>query len=194
MPLKNQIEPTDTQGTRASIKEVDETVFCLQTAYEDGRLTEKEFDERISQAIKAKTQQELSHLTLDLGSIKLPATVYETSPKMPAKTTVICSGFEKKGHFIMPKNHSITAVMGGYSLDLTQARFECSVTHIHVRAVMGGVEIYVPNNMHIEVHGTAILGGFDQNIAKVNLPLHAPVLHIHGIAIMGGVDVKTKQD
>ena len=57
--------------------------------------------------------------------------------------------------------------------------------------MFGGVQIIVPPGLAVEVHGTAIMGGF-QNVNRA--PAHpdpdAPLLRVHGLAFMGGVDVR----
>ena len=71
-----------------------------------------------------------------------------------------------------------------------EARFPAGVIDLEVKAFCGGVQIIVPPGLAVEVHGTAIMGGF-QNVNRA--PAHpdpdAPLLRVHGIAIMGGVDI-----
>ena len=59
-----------------------------------------------------------------------------------------------------------------------------------MKALCGGVQIVVPPGLAVEVHGTAIMGGF-QNVNRA--PAHpdpdAPLLRVRGLAVMGGVEI-----
>ena len=90
----------------------------------------------------------------------------------------------------MPRRWRVVATFGGAQLDLREARFPTGVIDLEVRAVFGGVQIIVPPGLAVEVHGTAIMGGF-QNVNRA--PAHpdpdAPLLRIRGLAFMGGVEI-----
>lgn len=66
------------------------------------------------------------------------------------------------------------------------------VPEIEIFALMGGVEIFVPIGVRVEVTGMAVMGGFSVSGAEATEDPHAPVLRISGLAVMGGVDVKHK--
>nr|WP_244465509.1 hypothetical protein [Corynebacterium xerosis] len=63
-------------------------------------------------------------------------------------------------------------------------------------AIMGGIEIIVPEDIRLTVQGTGLMGGFgtsksrDVVIAGHDLPPDAPRVRVTGIALMGGVDVR----
>lgn len=56
-------------------------------------------------------------------------------------------------------------------------------------AIMGGVEIKVPEGVSVEIGGLGIMGGFSGKSQKSPRP-GAPVVRVTGLALMGGVDVK----
>ena len=102
----------------------------------------------------------------------------------------IMGGVDRRSAWTVPQRWRVIAMMGGAQLDLREARFPAGVIDLEVKAVFGGVQIIVPPGLAVEVHGTAIMGGF-QNVNRA--PAHpdpaAPLLRVHGIAIMGGVDI-----
>jgi hypothetical protein len=101
----------------------------------------------------------------------------------------IAGGFSAKGGWLVPRTLKVWAVAGGGDFDLREARFAPGVTEIEVIAVMGGVEVILPEGIRVEVVGAAILGGFEH---KAGTPVEdpgAPVVRISGLAVAGGVDV-----
>jgi hypothetical protein len=84
------------------------------------------------------------------------------------------------------------AVMGGGEIDLREARFIERTTTIRAFAVMGGIEIIVPEGITVRIQGIGIMGSFDHSAAHEGPP-DAPVVHISGLAFWGGVEVKRRQ-
>lgn len=176
---------------RVSTREIDDTISQLQTAFGDGRLDEKEFDDRMKKVLNAKTRGELAELTKDLTLApqgKLPQIMH-----LGQSATAIFSGIEQKGPLLLPKNFRITAVMGGIVLDLSDAKLESNICHIHITAIMGGIQIIIPDGIRVLLSGTPILAGFSQKVLTTNFPADAPVIHIHGLAIMSGVEIIAKK-
>ncbi len=87
------------------------------------------------------------------------------------------------------KGGKVTAILGGIDLDLRQAQLNDGRGFLDVTALFGGVEIKVPDTWRVEIKGTPILGGIE-NQTKANPDSNAPVLKISGSAMFGGIDVK----
>ncbi|MFW6132095.1 MAG: LiaI-LiaF-like domain-containing protein [Candidatus Aminicenantaceae bacterium] len=87
----------------------------------------------------------------------------------------------------------LSAIMGGGTIDLREADFEKEEIFIDTFTMMGGIEIRVPRNWKVHVHGTPILGGID-NKASFDGPENdnkaGKKLTIKGTAIMGGIEIK----
>jgi hypothetical protein len=83
------------------------------------------------------------------------------------------------------------AIMGGVELDFRNAVFSGGIVEINCFAFWGGVEIVVPPDVHVDTHGFALLGGFDQTAELDTDPApDAPTIRINGFALMGAVEVK----
>lgn len=87
------------------------------------------------------------------------------------------------------KGGKATAIMGGIELDLRSAKLHNNEASIEINAVMGGVEIYVPDTWNVELTGTPLIGGWS-NKRKYKLDAEAPVLKIKSFILMGGVEIK----
>jgi class 3 adenylate cyclase len=81
--------------------------------------------------------------------------------------------------------------MGGVTLDLRQAEIEGSELIINAVAVMGGIEVIVPEGIHVEMTGIALLGGKDCRVTDVPPVPGSPVVRVRVFALMGGVTVRT---
>jgi predicted membrane protein len=82
----------------------------------------------------------------------------------------------------------LTAVLGGWDIDLRQAAIVGEAV-IDVFALCGGIEIRVPEEWTVVGQVTPILGGFDDK-TRAPQAAAAPRLVIRGLAIMGGIEVK----
>lgn len=82
-----------------------------------------------------------------------------------------------------------TAVLGGCEIDLRQARLGGGEAVVDVFCLWGGVDLLVPDDWQVELRGTPVLGGFDDNTRP--RAGSDGRLTVTGVAIMGGVDVKS---
>ena len=85
----------------------------------------------------------------------------------------------------------VTAIMGGFGIDLRGAQIAGDSATIDVFTLWGGVDFKVPEDWNVSVRGAPILGVFT-NSAKAFQQGNpaAKTLVIKGVAIMGGVEVK----
>ena len=84
---------------------------------------------------------------------------------------------------------SASAALGGCDIDLREASMpEGTSAVLDTLAIMGGIEVRVPEDWSVETRGMAVLGGFED---KTRRPLDdRKRLVITGLAVMGGVEVK----
>ena len=84
---------------------------------------------------------------------------------------------------------AITAVLGGVTLDLTDALPATGAT-VTVTCVLGGAAILVPRGWVVEVRGLPLLGGWDNTTDRLSVPPDAPRLEVQALVLLGGVEVK----
>jgi predicted membrane protein len=86
----------------------------------------------------------------------------------------------------------VSAILGGFVLDLTRADIEGEQAVLYVNTIMGGGEIKVPETWLVEMHGSAILGGYENKTRFFQPDATKPVkrLIIRGNAMLGGIEVK----
>ncbi len=86
------------------------------------------------------------------------------------------------------KGGRITAIMGGFELNLREADMEGDEMHIDVTAIMGGVEIALPTTWAVVLQGVPLMGGFENNTAQQGETKKKLV--VHATVILGGVEFK----
>ena len=64
-------------------------------------------------------------------------------------------------------------------------------SEIRVFSLMGGSDVIVPDGVHVEVGGFALMGGNDLKLKGRPAPgPGAPVVRVRAYSVMGGTDVK----
>lgn len=103
--------------------------------------------------------------------------------------SAILSGIDHKNNSDMYEGGHATAVMGGIKLDLRKAVFK-NEANLNVFVFMGGIELWVPENVIVKTQAACIAGGME-NKSTPGTVKDAPVLYVTGNVIMGGVEIKT---
>jgi hypothetical protein len=177
----------------------------LHDSMAEGRLTVTELEERLDKVYAAKTFGDLEPVTRDLPvanqarAVGMPQPVASPSHRIGGRGTsssavAIMSGTDRKGVWTVPPTFTSIAVMGGVEIDLTEARFEDAETTIQAFALMGGIEIYVPEDVTVQVNGSGFMGAFENSVRDQAQPRPGtPLVKITGLAVMGGVEVKRRK-
>jgi hypothetical protein len=192
----------DRGNLRASDADRERVADILREAAGDGRLTMEELDERLDAVYAAKTYAELEPITRDLpqaGSAQAPVPAAAPAGDLSRvggeptshAAIAILGGFSRKGDWVVPKEFSAVAILGGGEIDLREARFSEPVVTIHAVTIMGGIEITVPEDVTVQVTGVGIMGAFE-HIPGGEGQAGGPKIIINGVAIMGGVEVKRR--
>ena len=84
----------------------------------------------------------------------------------------------------------MTAILGGFKIDLRGAAIAGDSATIEIFTIWGGVDLRVPEDWSVAVHGTPILGMFTNSTRAPAGQTPAKTLVVRGTAIMGGVEVK----
>ena len=179
---------------RISDTDRDRAAEVLREAHAQGRITVDELDERLTSVYSAKTFAELAPVTRDL-----PATP-DAAAAAPARRRIggtprfklslaILGGASRDGQWVVPPEYTAVATLGGIKLDMRDASFAEAETVIKAVAVMGGMEITVPEDAEVEVGAFGVMGGVDHGGEGPGAP-GALRIRITGVAVMGGIEVK----
>lgn len=105
-----------------------------------------------------------------------------------ASGVAILGGFERKNNSQTFRGGDLTAFMGGVELDLRAASMR-EPAIIDVFVMWGGVGIYVPRDWTVEMRGTPLMAGFEDNSQPPPAPTEKRLI-VRGLALMGGVEIK----
>jgi class 3 adenylate cyclase len=201
---------------RLSDDDRERVVEVLKVACSHGRVTLDEFSERVEAAFRAVGLQDLSSVLADLphpfgpdlsgvlvaGSsaaaatpVPVPPTVPDTRAGRPVTrwTVSVMGGSQRKGRWRLREKTNAVAVMGGCLLDMRNAEVEGPGIVIKAVAVMGGIEIVVPEGIEVELSGIAVMGGKDARRVKDTPALPgAPLIQVKAFAFWGSVTVRSK--
>jgi class 3 adenylate cyclase len=176
-------------------------------------LTLDEFSERVDAAYQVVALRDVAPVLADLphpfgpdfsgvfrdeishSPVPLPARFPDAASgrKVTRWTVSIMGGSKRKGRWRVREKTNAVAIMGGCLLDLRQAEVEGPGVVINAIAVMGGIEIIVPEGIEVELGGIAIMGGKDSHRLKdVAVLPGSPVIRVRVFAFWGGVTVRSK--
>jgi predicted membrane protein len=90
------------------------------------------------------------------------------------------------------KGGSISSIMGGLEIDLRSAEIDGNLAVLEATCVMGGIEIRVPPHWTVQVNGTPILGGIEDETNKYRDDnVVGPTLILDATVVLGGIEIKT---
>lgn len=88
------------------------------------------------------------------------------------------------------RSATVTAILGGLTLDLTQATPQAGGATVSATAVFGGVDVIVPTGWAVTIRGLPLFGGWDDTTARVGEQPGTPRLEIRALVLFGGLEVK----
>jgi hypothetical protein len=145
---------------RASHDDRDRVVELLRVSAGDGRLTAEELDERLEQAMTARTYGELARLVADLpaqGAVASPA------PAPQAKDVVRID--TRSGHvrrvdrWVVPQRMEVKVTSGSVLLDFTQAVITEPVLKLDIDVRSGHVRLLTRPGIVVDADEVAIRSG-----------------------------------
>lgn len=203
--VEGSMDPHDPSRLRISDEDRHRISELLRNAAGEGRIDFVELDERLEAAYSAKTYADLVPITADLpthptGLPKVPVVRQPAAngPLVPAATHNQSLSFmgdcTRRGHWLVPQQHTAFTMMGSVTLDLREALFEAPEVTIDCYAIMAGIDIVVNARTHVIVEGFGIMGDFSESKPKVPAELapDSQVVRVRGFALMAGVSVQRK--
>ena len=182
-------EPEQPRGeVLASDAEREEVAARLSRAVGEGRLTLAEFSERVGRAHTARTRAELAPITADLPAPAQPP-VAAAAPARTSWSVLPLGGSVRRGRWRVPARSVGVTLIGGATLNFTEAEFAAPEVEITRWSVVGGISAVVPAGVRVEVGGFSLIGGH-----SVQLPEPAPgapTLRIRLFSLIGGVSVRS---
>jgi predicted membrane protein len=104
--------------------------------------------------------------------------------------TAVFSGGKRKIVSDDFRGGTISAVFGGFELDLRSAVMKTNAAVIKIDAVFGGVEMRIPEDWCAVVEGVGIFGGYSDETLHPPMTPETKRLILKGGAVFGGVVVK----
>ncbi|MFD9376553.1 DUF1707 domain-containing protein [Streptomyces sp. NPDC059999] len=183
---------------RASDADRDRIAQILADAVAEGRLTAEEHSDRLDTLYAVKTVGELDVLVRDLpaaaGAAPASAAPAAAPASGPVETVVaVFSSSSRRGRWRPGAHTRAVSVFGDITIDLTEAVFEQQVTEINVTAVLGNVEILVPENVTLRGYGSGVLGNFEvHGRSRGETDPQAPVVIVRGFALLANIEARPK--
>jgi hypothetical protein len=105
----------------------------------------------------------------------------------PSSTSVrLVGGHQLRGARRLPRRTVLVSVIGGATLDLSQAEVPPEGATIVKVSLIGGVNLIAPPGVQVVVSGFSLFGGRSGDGGSTS----GPVLKIAAFGIMGGVRVR----
>jgi hypothetical protein len=191
---------------RASDAERERAADVLREAMTSGRLSIDELDDRMRRVLGAQTRVDLEQLVADVivpADDRHPLAAAGTgagtrTPRVPVlaggesthRIVAVLGGSERKGRWRLATDCSVTCVLGGVELDLTQVELAGHSVELSIFCLLGGTKVTLPPHLNVRITDTAILGGNDIDIVDETPDPGGPVVHIKLTSILGGSEVK----
>ncbi len=200
---------------RVSDRDREVVAEALREAYAEGRLTFAEHDERLGRVWSARTAADLEPLVEDLpvGGGVVPRGDAAAAPRRGRQAARSGPGFAGHGlalhggdglavlssSTVSPPVGTTSAtgvsVLGSLVVDLR----EClgaedargRTFRLTVNALLGSVEVLVPEGVEVRMGGAAVLGT-RQLHGTSRAGAGAPALALDGVALLGSVDVRRR--
>lgn len=104
----------------------------------------------------------------------------------------IFGGFKRRVQTQAFRGGELTAIFGGFEVDLTRAAMEGTQARVDVFVLFGGGEIRVPEGWEIANSASSILGSVNDATYHGGEPREGrPRLVLTGLTLFGGVEVKS---
>lgn len=179
----------------------------------EGRLTLDQFADLVGRVYAARTRRDLDGALGELpdeadirppaatGAVAAgpadgdgPATTRDTAGPRRRFVAIMC-GTRARGRWRAPGRVTAFAFWGHVKVDLRQAVIEEPVVEVTAWAIMGSVDVVVPDGIPVDLDGMVLMGGStDRTQTAKATPLpHAPLIRVHARGLWGGVTARTSR-
>lgn len=177
---------------RASDAEREATVIRLREAMAEGRLTLDDFSQRTDYALTALTRDQLAEVVADLPAQH--AVGHVAAPAGPATPWVVgvLGSTRRSGRWLVGHELHAVSVMGECKIDLRGAVIDAPLISVDALAIMGTIEVIVPEGVHVDLQGLAIMASKNLWMSETPILEGAPTVRITGLALMGEIKVRNQ--
>ncbi len=98
----------------------------------------------------------------------------------------------RAGRWRVAARTNVVSVMGGCQLDLRTAEFSGEDITINAGALMGSVDIVVPEGIEVELSGIPIMGSKAIRVRDVPPVPGSPRVRVRAVPVMGSVTVRSR--
>lgn len=195
MPVKLEDRPKE------QVKE--EVIDVLVYNYSRNFISDAAFERRLDAVIAASSNAEMMKEIEDLDTTPDDAIKQQREQSFGVNyandvaedddwIVNIMGGSDRSGHWSVPKKLNIVSIMGGSTVDFTDAHFSTPNVTINSIAIMGGDTIYVPENVNVICKVFCLMGGIDNKAPSI-ANRNAPTITITGFALFGGSSIKVRK-
>lgn len=186
---------------REQVKE--EVIDVLVYNYSRGVISNEAFERRLDVVIDASSNTEMMKEIEDLDYAPDNVIKQEREERFSVNYSRevaededwivnVMGGSDRSGIWAVPKKLNILSIMGGSTIDFTDAQFSTPNVTINSIAIMGGDTIYVPENVNVVCKVFCLMGGFDNKAPSV-ANRNAPTITITGFALFGGSSIRVRK-
>lgn len=144
---------------RVSHADRDRVAEQLRVAAGDGRLTIEELDERLEQALNARTGSELAVLTTDLPATASTGTLVPAVAKESTRIEVSSGSTVREGRWAVPRAMDVKIGSGSVRLDLTHAVIAEPLLRISAEVRSGSLTIVTRPGVEVIVDEVSVSSG-----------------------------------
>jgi len=170
---------------RLSDAEREQAVVMLREHLLAGRLTLEEFTDRVGAALQARFDRDLASVRQDLPAVPVPGGAGHRSVRL---TAALFGHVARRGPLRLRRWTVAASAFGDLDLDLRDATTDRGQVVIAVVAVLGNIDVYVPEGVNVQVSGLAAFGHRRDWGRGTDRP-DAPTVHVQALGFAGTIDV-----
>jgi class 3 adenylate cyclase len=184
----------DQREVRISDAERDGVVELLRRHCADGRLSLDEFSDRAEAVYAARTRGDVEPLLADLPPITTRSEAAEpaAAPGTPRRRRVIAvmSAAKRRGRWQVDRPVTAFSFWGTVKLDLRDAHITVPRVEVRAWAIMGAVDVVVPEGIPVHLSGVVLMGARDDRVRDAPVIAGAPAVEVRARGLWGAVSVR----